>query len=78
VKGRDLYGNFPAYGLPDGKGDFTSANQLSNGAMLPETTVEQLGGTLGRWFGLSESQLLDVFPRLANFDSAKRNLGFMT
>jgi uncharacterized protein (DUF1501 family) len=77
VRGRDLYGNFPAYGLPDGKGDFSSANQLSNGAMLPETTVEQLGATLGRWFGLSDSQLLEVFPRLANFDTAKRNLGFM-
>jgi uncharacterized protein (DUF1501 family) len=77
VKGRDLYGTFPTYGLPDGKGDFTSPDQLSNGALLPQATVEQLGATLGRWFGLSDSQLLDVFPRLANFDSAKRNLGFM-
>ncbi|MED5620643.1 DUF1501 domain-containing protein [Ideonella sp. BN130291] len=77
VKGRDLYGNFPAYGLPDGKGDFTSPNQLSNGALLPETSVEQVGATLGRWFGLSDSQLLDLFPRLSNFDAARRNLGFL-
>ena len=31
-----------------------------------------------RWFGLSDSQALDVFPNLGNFDVAKRNLGFMT
>jgi len=77
VRGRDLYGNFPAYGLPDGRGDFSSPNQINNGSMLPETTVEQIGATLGRWFGLSDGQLLDVFPRLANFDTARRNLGFM-
>ena len=30
----------------------------------------------GRWFGgLSDSQLLDVFPNLANF--SQRDLGFM-
>jgi uncharacterized protein (DUF1501 family) len=77
VKGRDLYGNFPAYGLPDGKGDFTSPNQIANGALLPETSVEQFGATLGRWFGLTDSQLLDIFPRLANFDASRRNLGFL-
>jgi len=77
VKGRDLYGNFPAYGLSDGKGDFTSPNQLANGALLPETSVEQLGATLGRWFGLTDSQLLDIFPRLSNFDASRRNLGFL-
>jgi uncharacterized protein (DUF1501 family) len=77
VKGRDLYGTFPAYGLPDGKGDFTSPDQLSNGALLPQATVEQLGATLGRWFGLTDTQLLDIFPRLANFDTAQRNLGFL-
>jgi len=77
VKGRDLYGNFPSYGLSDGKGDFNSPNQLANGALLPQTSVEQLGATLGRWFGLSDSQLLDVFPHLANFDAGARDLGFM-
>jgi uncharacterized protein (DUF1501 family) len=77
VHGRDLYGNFPVYGLSDGKGDFTSANQIGNGALLPETSVDQFGATLARWFGLTDSQLLDVFPNLANFDATKRNLGFL-
>jgi hypothetical protein len=37
--------------------------------------VDQLGATLGKWFGLSDTQLLDVFPNLANFSA--RDLGFM-
>jgi len=77
VRGRDLYGNFPQYGLSDGRGDFTSPNQIGNGSLLPEVGVEQIGATLGRWFGLSDGQLLDVFPRLSRFDTSRRNLGFM-
>lgn len=77
VKGGDLYGNFPAYGLPVAGNDFSSPNQINNGILLPETSVDQYGATLGRWFGLSDAQLLDIFPSLANFDVSKRNLGFM-
>jgi hypothetical protein len=40
-------------------------------------SVDQLGATLGRWFGVSDTGLLDIFPNLAQFDAAKRNLGFM-
>lgn len=28
-------------------------------------------------FGLNDTQLLDVFPNLKNFDASKRGLGFM-
>jgi uncharacterized protein (DUF1501 family) len=77
VHGGDLYGNFPAYGLPDGKGDFTSPNQIANGAMLPEVSVDQYAATLGRWFGVSDTQLLDLFPNLSQFDIGVRNLGFL-
>jgi hypothetical protein len=45
--------------------------------MLPETSVDQLGATLGRWFGLSETQVTDIFPNLANFNTSQRDLGFM-
>jgi hypothetical protein len=75
-----LYGAFPVLGLKNANNaNFDSSpDQIGNGAMLPRTSVDQLGATLGRWFGLSDLQLLDVFPNLVNFDAAQRNLGFMT
>ena len=80
VRGGDLYGNFPVLGAKNANNNNfdSSPNQLGNGALLPETSVDQLGATLGRWFGLSDGQLLDVFPNLANHSAGRRNLGFMT
>jgi uncharacterized protein (DUF1501 family) len=78
VKGGDLYGNFPVLGLKNANNNNFdgSPNQVGNGALLPENSVDQLGATLGKWFGLSDTQLLDVFPNLKNFTT--RDLGFMT
>ena len=78
VHGGDLYGTFPTLmGKRPGSNDFDSPDQVRNGALLPTTSVDQLGATLGRWFGLSDSQALEVFPHLANFNPGVRNLGFM-
>ena len=80
VRGGDLYGRFPTVALKNANNNNfdSSPNQLGNGSMLPETSVDQLGATLGRWFGCSDSALADIFPNLANFDVGRRNLGFMT
>ncbi len=79
VKGGDLYGRFPTLGLKNtANNNFDSSpDMLGNGSMLPQTAVDQLGATLGKWFGLSDAQLLDVFPNIASFDASKRDLGFM-
>ena len=77
VRGGDLYGTFPTYGAPDGRGGFTSPNQVAAGALLPTTSVDQYAATLGRWFGVSDSELATVLPNLANFDAPVRNLGFL-
>ena len=77
VRGGDVYGVFPEFGVSDGNGDFTSPNQIRNGLMLPSISVDQYAATLGRWLGLDDAQLLDVFPNLVHFDPATRNLGFM-
>jgi uncharacterized protein (DUF1501 family) len=79
VKGGDLYGSFPVLGIKNaGNSNFDSSpDQLGNGALLPATSVDQMGATLGRWLGASDTQLLDVFPNLANFNLASRSLGFM-
>ena len=78
VRGGDLYGTFPRLvARSTGSNEFDSPDQLRNGALLPSTSVDQLGATLGRWFGLSDGQALEVFPNLANFNAGARNLGFM-
>ncbi len=79
VRGGDLYGNFPVLGAKNASNNNfdSSPNQLGNGSLLPETSVDQLGATLGRWFGLSDGQLLDIFPNLANHNAGARYLGFM-
>ena len=70
VAGRRFYGTPPAL-ANDGPDD------VGQGRLLPTTSVDQLGATLGRWFGVSDTDLLTVFPDLANFDPAARNLGFV-
>jgi uncharacterized protein (DUF1501 family) len=77
VRGGELYGAFPVLGAKNtNNNNFDSSpDQLGNGSLLPSTSVDQLGATIGKWFGLSDTQLLDVFPNLSNF--TQRNLGFM-
>jgi len=69
VKGRSFIGNAPAF-ANDG------ADDIGQGRLLPTLSVEQLGATMGQWFGVSPSDLLTVMPNLANFST--RNLGFMS
>lgn len=76
VKGGDIYGNFPVIGVSDKKTGFDNPNEVDR-ALLPEISVDQYAATIARWFGLSDTDLLGIFPNLANFDVAKRNLGFM-
>jgi len=79
VKGGDLYGNFPVLGAKNANNNNfdSSPNQLGNGSLLPETSVDQLGATLAKWFGVSDTNALTIFPHLANFPANKRDLGFM-
>jgi hypothetical protein len=48
-----------------------------SGAMLPTQSVDQYAATLGRWLGLSDSELTGILPSLTNWDLSVRNLGFM-
>ncbi len=77
VNGGDIYGNFPVLGAKNtNNNNFDSSpNQIGNGSLLPETSVDQLGATLAKWFGVSDTNALTVFPNLTNFST--RDLGFM-
>lgn len=77
VKGGDIYGSFPIYGVGDSLGIYSSPDQLANGVMLPRVSVDQYGATLAQWFGQSAGDSLTMFPNLKNFDAGVQNLGFM-
>ncbi|MCU6498263.1 DUF1501 domain-containing protein [Rugamonas sp. A1-17] len=68
VKGKEIYGSMPVTGLGHDL-------DVGSGSLLPTTSVDQYGATLASWFGLSASQIADVFPNIGNFSI--RNLGFM-
>ncbi len=63
VNGGKLYGDWPEYavGGADDVGD--------KGRIIPGMSLNQFGAALGSWMGLSNSDLLDVFPDLQNFDT---------
>ncbi len=68
VKGKEIYGALPdmAQQGPD---------IIQDSLMIPTTATEQYGATLGKWMGLSVSQIDATFPDLTRF--ASRDLGFM-
>jgi uncharacterized protein (DUF1501 family) len=68
VKGRQIYGNFPITALG-------TTTDVDNGRLLPTTSVTEYAATLGRWMGLSRSELGTVLPNLGNFSVP--DLGFL-
>ena len=68
VQGKRLYGTPPAIAN-------NGPDDVGRGRLLPTMAVDQLAATLGKWMGLTDSQLLDVLPNLENFTN--RNLGFL-
>ncbi len=72
VRGGDVYGQYPTLGV-DG-GGFNNPN-MANNVLVPQMSVDQFGGTMGRWFGLSDSQIASVFPNIPNFNN--RYLDFL-
>jgi uncharacterized protein (DUF1501 family) len=69
VHGGDMYGTFPQMTL---SGSDDSGN---NGAWIPTIAVDQVGATLGKWFGIAGTDLNAIFPNLGRF--ATPDLGFM-
>jgi len=64
VQGRQIYGDIPPY-------DFGHDFDAGRGRLIPSTSVEQFAEPLGRWFGLSDSELAAALPNFNNFTSKK-------
>jgi uncharacterized protein (DUF1501 family) len=75
VQGGKVYGTFPTLGPKNTNSNAfdSSPDQLANGALLPTTSVDQLGATLATWFGVTAPGA--IFPNLKNF--SVKNLGFL-
>lgn len=63
VNGGQILGNIPP---PEFNHDYDAGR----GRLIPEVSVDQYAASLGQWFGLSNSELLDALPGLGNFDQA--------
>lgn len=70
VNGQRVYGSFPD---PDITVDGNPLD-TGRGRWVPTTSVDQYAATMAKWFGLSDTQIREVFPNIINFDA---NLGFM-
>ena len=69
VQGGDIYGTLPTFALsgPDDSG--------FAGRWIPTTAIDQYAATLALWFGVNTSDVLGIFPNLANFTNT--TLAFM-
>jgi len=70
VDGGKVHGEMPELVL-DGPDD-----SEDTGRLIPKYAIDQYGATLGKWMGMSDSDLLEVFPNLNNFNDT--DLGFMS
>ncbi len=68
VRGGQIYGQMP-------RAILGSNDEVGSGRLLPSTSVTELAATLGRWMGLTTTELTQVLPNLGNFGSA--GLGFV-
>jgi len=69
VRGNAMYGTYPDLALAG------TMDAGSNGAWIPGISVDQVGSTLGTWFGMPDADIAQVFPNLANFTT--KNIGFI-
>lgn len=67
VRGGQYYGTAPEISI-------TSDDQVGQGRLLPSTSVDQMASTLASWFGVQNSEIPMILPRINRFASS--NLGY--
>ena len=68
VKGKQTYGHLPTFAIngPDDTG---------TGRWIPTLSVDQYSATLAKWFGVDNTNMVNIFPNIGRFPTA--DLGFM-
>jgi len=61
VDGDNIYGNIP-------EAEVNHYKDVGRGQLTPNISVDQFAFSLARWFGLSESEAMEVFPNSLNHD----------
>lgn len=85
VRGKAFYGTPPPVSVTNSTTDANDQWHVGQGRLLPSTSVDQYAGTLAKWFGVSDTELIGaaagqgVLPKLRNFGGAgyPRDIGFM-
>lgn len=67
VKGRNLYGHYPALKLGDQPGSIDSHS--GRGLLIPDVSVDQYAAVLANWFGVQSSAMDAILPNLPHFDN---------
>ena len=61
VRGRQIVGDVPPP-------EFGHEFDAGRGRLIPQISVDQYAGSLGKWFGLTDNELTEAMPGLDNFD----------
>jgi len=67
VNGNALYGYAPPVSINNDSKAAGYEGHVGQGRLIPTTSVDQYGATLGKWFGLNDAQLAEILPNLKNF-----------
>ena len=73
INGQKIYGTYPSLAL-------NSANDIGNGVLLPTTSTDCYFAEVAKWFGVDNSNINMIFPRLSQFhtiNSSPRPIGFL-
>ena len=62
VNGGNILGDIPPAA-------FEHEQDAGRGRLIPQLSVDQYAAALGRWYGLSESEINEALPGLGNFDA---------
>lgn len=68
VSGGQVFGQLPEIAA-------NSGDDIGD-AVLPSQSLDQYGATLAKWMGINDTDLLQIFPNLHNFD--QHDLGFLS